>query len=71
MLVIKKEVIIGDCCLIFGDCFEVMKEFELVDVVVVDLFYGINLGKGFGRGGVGFVGWGKYVRIYSNGDWDK
>jgi DNA modification methylase len=40
---IKKEVIIGDCRLILGDCLEVMQELDPVDAVVTDPPYGINI----------------------------
>lgn len=36
MSAIQKEVTIGDCRLILGDCLEVMKELEPVDAVVTD-----------------------------------
>ena len=54
---IKKEVTIGDCRLILGDCLEVMKTLDKVDAVVTDppyelsdsspgdKHYGMSLGK--------------------------
>lgn len=36
MSAIKREVIIGDCRLLLGDCLEVMKELEAVDHVLCD-----------------------------------
>jgi DNA modification methylase len=39
---IKKEVIIGDCRLILGDCLSVMPTLGKVDAVVTDPPYGIN-----------------------------
>jgi DNA modification methylase len=39
---IKKEVIIGDCRLILGDCLEVMPVLGCVDAVVTDPPYGIG-----------------------------
>ena len=42
MSAIKREVIIGDCRLILGDCLEVMKELEPVDCVVTDPPYGMD-----------------------------
>jgi hypothetical protein len=38
MPAIKKEVQIGDCRLILGDCLEVMPELGEVDAVVTDMF---------------------------------
>ena len=47
-----REVTIGDCRLIQGDCLEVMKELGEVDAVVTDPPYGIGEGnkKGQSRG---------------------
>lgn len=42
MGVIKKEVIIGDCRLILGDCLEVMPFLGEFDAVVTDPPYGMN-----------------------------
>ena len=42
MTAIIREVTIGDCRLIQGDCLEVMKELEPVDAVVTDPPYGIG-----------------------------
>ena len=49
---IIREVTIGDCRLIQGDCLEVMKELDPVDAVVTDPPYGIGEGnkKGQSRG---------------------
>jgi len=54
MTAIKKDVTIGDCRLILGDCLEVMKELGPVDAVVTDPPYGIDPdGAGYGRDGRG------------------
>ena len=42
MSAIKKDVLIGDCRLILGDCLEVMPALERVDAVVTDSPYGIG-----------------------------
>ena len=42
---IKKEVMIGDCRLILGDCLEVMPLLDKVDAVLTDPPYGIGVGK--------------------------
>jgi DNA modification methylase len=39
---IKKEVTIGDCRLLLGDCMEIMPLLDRVDAVVTDPPYGIN-----------------------------
>jgi len=46
---IKKEVIIGNCRLLLGDCMEIMPLLGKVDAVVTDPPYGINAGHGIGR----------------------
>jgi len=43
MSVIKKEVTIGDCRLILGDCLDVMPLLGKVDAVVTDPPYGVSL----------------------------
>jgi DNA modification methylase len=45
MTAIKKEVVIGDCRLILGDCMEVMPTLGKVDAVVTDPPYGIGITK--------------------------
>jgi DNA modification methylase len=45
MSAIKKDVTIGDCRLILGDCLEVMPLLGKVDAVVTDPPYGIGTGK--------------------------
>ena len=42
MTAIKKDVTIGDCRLILGDCLEVMKEIGDVDAMLTDPPYGIG-----------------------------
>jgi DNA modification methylase len=42
MTAIKKEVVIGDCRLLLGDCLEIMPTLERVDAVVTDPPYGIG-----------------------------
>lgn len=44
----RKEVIIGDCRLILGDCLEVMPTLGRVDAVVTDPPYGIDYGNAGG-----------------------
>lgn len=46
---IKKEVTIGDCRLLLGDCMEIIPLLDKVDAVVTDPPYGINAGRGIGR----------------------
>ena len=58
---IIREVTIGNCRLIQGDCLQVMPALGKVDAVLTDPPYGIGLDKGFGGGGFGGGG--------SGGDW--
>lgn len=56
MSAIKREVTIGHCRLILGDCLEILPSVGAVDAVVTDPPYGIEGGKGgdardFGKGG--------------------
>jgi len=65
---IKKEVTIGDCRLILGDCMEVMPLLGRVDSIVCDPPYGINLAGGFSGAG----GFSKPIeRRQYKGDWDN
>ena len=63
---IVREVTIGDCRLIQGDCVEVMKELEQVDAVVTDPPYGIDYGNsgGFSES----AGWKQWRGM---AEWDK
>lgn len=45
MSAIRKEVVIGDCRLILGDCLEVLPTLGKVDAVVTDPPYGINAAR--------------------------
>jgi len=63
MSAIKKEVIIGNCRLILGDCLEVMPALGRVDAVLTDPPYGI----GMSGGNVGYKGFNNFVRK----DWDN
>ena len=48
---IRKEVTIGDCRLILGDCLEVLPLLGKVDAIVSDPPYGISYQHGARRGG--------------------
>lgn len=64
---IVREERIGDCRLILGDCLEVMKFLDPVDLVLTDPPYGIQADKGFG----GFGGFGAPIaRRQYEGNWD-
>ena len=43
---IKREVIIGDCRLLLGDCLEILPTLPKVDAVITDPPYGVNLEYG-------------------------
>jgi DNA modification methylase len=43
MSAIRREVIIGDCRLLLGDCLPIMRQLPNVDAVLTDPPYGINL----------------------------
>ncbi len=45
MTAIRKEVTIGDCRLILGDCLEILPTLDSVDAVVTDPPYGISITK--------------------------
>ena len=68
---IKKEVIIGDCRLLLGDCLEILPLLDKIDAVVTDPPYGIKAANGF-SGFDGFGGFGKPIaRKEYSGDWDN
>lgn len=69
MSAIIREVTIGDCRLIQGDCLEVMKELEPVDAVVTDPPYGIGFGA-FNRTNKDAKGNRYKADKYKGGDWD-
>ena len=48
MTAIKKEVIIGDCRLLLGDCLEVISTLGRFDVTITDPPYGVGGGVGSG-----------------------
>ena len=63
---IKKEVIIGDCRLILGDCLEIMPFLGEFDAVVTDPPYGIGEHGGRFRGRKG-----QNIKVLPNKGWDK
>jgi DNA modification methylase len=52
MSAIKKDVTIGDCRLILGDCLEIMPGLKKVDAILADPPYGISYAKGAGGKGL-------------------
>lgn len=67
---IKREVVIGDCRLLLGDCLEILPTLGRVDAVVTDPPYGIGAANGAAVGGTDASG--KYIRRprqYAGG-WD-
>lgn len=64
---IKKEVQIGDCRLLLGDCLSIMPLLDKVDAVVTDPPYGLNIAK------TGRVGGGKMAAVtqYKASEWDS
>lgn len=75
MSAIIREVTIGDCRLIQGDCLEVMKELGAVDAVVTDPPYGIGESSGKAKTRTSGLsskinGASKYQRDYGDKDWD-
>ena len=65
MSAIKKDVRIGDCRLILGDCLEVMPALGRVDAVVTDPPYGIGADKAAAKN-LGKYGW----KYYGESSWD-
>src|SRR5690606_24601182 len=61
---IRKEVIIGDCRLLLGDCMEIMPTLGKVDAVVTDPPYGIGDRM---RGGT----WGAAYKYAQMREWDQ
>ena len=66
---IVKEVTIGDCRLILGDCLKVMPLLGEVDAVVTDPPYGIGFGK-FNRTNKDAKGNRFKADKYKQGEWD-
>lgn len=63
---IRKEVIIGDCRLLLGDCLPVMRGLPNVEAVVTDPPYGIGADKAASKN-KGKWGW----TDFGDSDWDK
>lgn len=72
MSAIRKEVVIGDCRLLLGDCLEILPTLGKVDAVVTDPPFGINMACGAGGGGYDGFGGGKKrkPKTYA-GSWDS
>lgn len=70
MSAIKREVIIGDCRLLLGDCLEIMPELGRVDAVLTDPPYGIGFGQ-FNRTNKLRNGQRVKADKYKNSDWDN
>lgn len=66
MSAIRKEVQIGDCRLLLGDCLEILPTLGNVDAVVTDPPYGIGEDGGQFRGRKG-----QGHRILPKGNWDR
>ena len=69
---IKREVIIGDCRLLLGDCLEILPTLGKVDAVVTDPPYGIGEDGSKAKTRIGPKSFGaKYVRDYEGSrGWD-
>lgn len=63
---IRKEVQIGDCRLILGDCLEILPDLEKVDAVVTDPPYGIRADEAAAKN-KGKWGW----KYYGATEWDR
>ena len=66
MSAIKKDVRIGDCRLILGDCLDVMPALGRVDAVVTDPPYGIAADEAAAKN-KGKWGW----KYYGESEWDR
>lgn len=66
MSAIKKDVRIGDCRLILGDCLEIMPALGKVDAVVTDPPYGIAADEAAAKN-KGKWGW----KYYGESEWDR
>lgn len=68
---IKREVVIGDCRLLLGDCTEILRAVGKVSALITDPPFGIKMDRGAGGGG--YDGFGKGIkrtpRTYAGG-WD-
>lgn len=64
---IKKEIIIGDCRLLLGDCAKIMPLLDRLDACVTDPPYGINeaAGKNKSRGDIA------WAKDYGDKNWDS
>jgi DNA modification methylase len=67
---IKREVIIGDCRLLLGDCAQILPTFGSVDALVTDPPYGLEIGrdndKRGGRHGLAKQGYDSYDDTQAN-----
>jgi len=70
-IMIKKEVIIGDCRLLLGDCMEIMLLLDKVDAVVTDPPYGIGADKGKKQVYTSFKGAKKQIMNSYADEWDS
>lgn len=68
---IKREVVIGDCRLLLGDCAEILPAIGKVDAVVTDPPYGIGVDKAMHKAGGTQHGVAMAAkRHYEQTDWD-
>ena len=61
---LKHKEIIGDATLYLGDCKDILPDLEMVDAVVTDPPYGINIQKIWGKSDFGY-------KQFENKEWDK
>ena len=66
MSAIRREVIIGDCRLLLGDCLPIMRQLPNVDAVLTDPPYGIGADKSAAKN-KGKWGW----TYYGESEWDN